>query len=259
MLPQGLASQLTTDARIIETTTGTYRLEILPGEKGSYRLAQLDDYCMLARRDFAWRPGFRLLLQARASAGEIPGTWGFGLWNDPFGMYILNGAGVLRLPALPNAAWFFFASPPNYLTIWDNLPARGNLASTWRSRCVPTPLLALGAPILPFSLIPPVMRVLRRLARGMILQDAVDVPIDAAMWHTYGIEWQPEYVRFQVDESTVLQTTIVPQGPLGLVLWIDNQYAALPPSGMPGYGTLPTPQNAWIEVRELSWGQVRES
>jgi len=49
----------------------------------------------------------------------------------------------------------------------------------------------------------------------------------------------------------VLETEIAPPGPLGLVLWVDNQYAALPPDGRLRYGTLPNPEAAWVELEEL--------
>ena len=251
-----LRPHLTPGAAVQKMEHGGWRLEIPPGDKGEYRLAQLDDYSRLPRRDFAWRPGFRLQLQARASAAVLPGTWGFGLWNDPFSMGVLSGTGILRLPALPNAAWFFFASPPNYLSLRDDLPAQGNLAAVFRSPRVPPLLLALGAPLLAVCLVPPVMRLLRRWGRRVIRQDAVDIALDPTAWHTYALQWLPGYVHFLVDGETVLQSAVVPRGPLGLVLWVDNQYAALPPSGRLGYGTLPTPEGAWVEVRELSWGRV---
>jgi hypothetical protein len=36
------------------------------------------------------------------------------------------------------------------------------------------------------------------------------------------------------------------------VIWIDNQYAALPPTGRLSFGALPNPQPAWIEISDLS-------
>jgi hypothetical protein len=60
-------------------------------------------------------------------------------------MAILKGTEMLRLPALPNTAWFFFASPPNYLSLRDDLPAQGALAAVFRSPRLPASLLVLGA------------------------------------------------------------------------------------------------------------------
>jgi hypothetical protein len=53
-----------------------------------------------------------------------------------------------------------------------------------------------------------------------------------------------------VDGEVVLQTAFAPRGPLGLVLWLDNQYAYWQPDGRLGYGTLPSP-DAWIEIKEM--------
>jgi hypothetical protein len=49
----------------------------------------------------------------------------------------------------------------------------------------------------------------------------------------------------------VFEPSISPHGPLGLVIWIDNQFAAIPPSGKVRFGTLPTPEPAWLEVEGL--------
>jgi hypothetical protein len=238
---------------VSETSPGLFRLQIPPGEAGTYRLAQLDDYRSKPRRDFPWTRGFVLQLMARSSRRVMPGTWGFGFWNDPFSMAILSGAGMLRLPNLPNSAWFFFSSPPNYLTLRDDLPVCGNLAVSYRSVHIPPGLLLLCAPILTFSLLPPIMRFMRQLASAIIIQDAVDLRLDPTKWHTYLIEVRDNQVKFRVNGSTVLNTVVVPLGPLGLVLWIDNQYAALPPSGKLKFGTLATPENSWIEFKEISY------
>ena len=72
--------------------------------------------------------------------------------------------------------------------------------------------------------------------------------LDATEWHEYRMEWRQGSVDFHVDDQLVFQTGIAPQGPLGLVIWIDNQYAAFPPDGRLRYGTLPAQEEAWIEV-----------
>jgi hypothetical protein len=49
---------------------------------------------------------------------------------------------------------------------------------------------------------------------------------------------------------------IHPRGRLGLVIWIDNQYASLPPDGHVGYGTLANDQPAWLELEDLNLGSA---
>ncbi len=247
---------LTPGSQVIETQPGTWRLEIPAGRKGSYRLAQLDDYHTLKRPDFPWRltgagDRIRLNLQARASASQLPGTWGFGLWNDPFSFSLGMGGASQRFPALPETAWYFFASPPNYLSFYDHLPAQGALAATFHSPPWPAWQLALAAPALGLFMLPPLGRWLRRFARRWIKQDAAQLTIDPTGWHSYAIEWSLAQVLFQVDDIPVLATKVAPHGPLSLVLWIDNQYAALPPNGRLGYGTLESPAPSWIELAHI--------
>jgi hypothetical protein len=246
-----LRPNFTREARVERLSQDVWRLEIPAGLARRYRLAQLDDYGRLPRHAFRWRPPLDLALQARASEALPPGTWGMGLWNDPFGMAILSGAEVLRLPALPNTAWFFFASPPNYLSLRDDLPAQGGLAATFSAPNLP-PLLLLPAGVaLPFLALPPTTRWLRRLARRWVRQDACRLEIDPTQWHAYRLQWLAERVRFWVDEVLVLESAAVPRPPLGLVLWVDNQYAALPPDGRLRFGMLANPQPAWLEVAGL--------
>ena len=247
-----LSPNLTPLSRVVEIERGVWRLELPAGPPGHYRLAQLDDYTALPRRAFTWHAPVSLTLRARASAQVIPGTWGFGFWNDPFGMALFSGADALRLPTLPNAAWFFFASPPNALSLRDDLPGQGWLAATFRSVRLPVMARAFGAFALPLLVIPPARRWLRRLGQRLVRQDAVDLSLDPTDWHTYELDWLPEQVRFRVDGSLVLETPVSPPGPLGLVLWVDNQYAALPAGGRAGWGTLSNPHPAWVEIADLT-------
>ena len=234
---------------------GAWRLSVPAGAGGKYRLAQLDDYSGLPRHLFPWDSPLALSLRARASAVALPGTWGFGLWNDPFSLSLGFGGGTRRFPALPNTAWFFHASPPNYLSLRSDLPAQGFLTATFRSPILPAPLLAALSPALFLFTLPPAARLLRRLAGQVIRQDAALVDaastINVTDWHSYQIDWNPDSVVFSVDGETILNTPVSPHGPLALVLWIDNQYVALPPNGRLSFGALPNLQPAWIEIGDL--------
>ncbi len=243
---------LSPGARLATTGADAWRLEIPAGAAGRYRLAQLDDYAHLPRRAFLHRPPLALSLSARASSPDLPGTWGFGLWNDPFSFSLGIGGGSRRLPALPSAAWFFFASPSNYLSLRDDLPASGGLAGVFVSPDLPSLLLAPGAAFLPLLAFRPLRRLLRRLLRRFIRQEAASLALPVQDWHTYEIEWLVDELTFQVDGQVALRTPLAPGSPLGLVIWIDNQFAAFPPDGRLSYGTLANPQPAWIEIRELA-------
>jgi hypothetical protein len=239
----------------------------------------------LPRRAFAWQPPVTLRLRARASDSSLPGTWGFGLWNDPFGFAIGFGGTARRLPALPNTAWFFHASPESYLSLQpchfeeqsdeaipsqaqeiaslsyppgqagkkrprNDTPANGFFAGTFRSPRWPSPLLAPALLALPFLALRPASRLLRRLAGRLVRQDGNAVNVDVTQWHAYSIRWKANFVIFLVDGAEIFRTPLAPRGPLGLVLWIDNQYAAWRPDGRLGYGTLANPA-AWLEFENI--------
>jgi len=212
-----LTSHATPGASIHQIACG-WRLELPAGPGGSYRLAQLDDYTRRTRRHFPHRPPFTLELVARVSAETLPGTWGFGLWNDPFGLTFSPAGSMLRLPALPQAAWFFHASPPNWLSLQPGLPGEGFLHS---------------------------------LATGLVAQEGVELSVDPTQEHGYCLEWRSQGVLFSVDEQTVLETPLQPGAPLGLVTWIDNQFLAWRVDTWPNWGTLENPP-AWLEITSLS-------
>jgi hypothetical protein len=230
--------------RVTRTQNG-YLLEIPPGDGLHYRLAQLDDYAKSRRTDFAHRPSLSLSLRARASANSIPGTWGFGLWNDPFGLSIGFGGNPFRPPALPNAIWFFHASAENYLSFKDK-PENGFLAQAFHSPNFPLLPLAHAGLSFPFS------RVRTREVMGKIIEeDGVRLSVDVIEWHRYRLDWSPKRSAFWVDEALMLETPVSPRPPLGLVIWIDNQYMAFTPEGKIGFGVLENTEPAWLEVKDL--------
>lgn len=242
-----LAERKTRGAEVIHPQPAAWALTIPPGPSGQYRLAQVDDTTRLPRGRFIHRTPFRLSLRARVSAAGLPGTWGFGLWNDPFGLGFGEGSG-LQLPVLPNAAWFFHASPPNHLALRDTHPADGFLAAVFRSPRVPAVFSLAAAPGLALLLWPGGARWLRRLAAGLIAEDAAALDLDPSTWRCYTIAWEEDAVRFEVDGTRVFETGISPRGRLGVVIWIDNQYAAFPPHARPRTGTLAAEGTSRLEV-----------
>ena len=246
-----------------------YRLSIPAGKADQYRLAQLDDYAQLRRGQFPLRAPNSLTLLARTSSGSIPGTWGFGFWNDPFGLSLGFGGNPFRLPVLPNAAWFFGASEENHLSFRDPLSvprgeiaAKGFLAQTFRSPRFDLRLVPAGL-ALPFS-----RRTTRRWLGKVIEEEGVQLwsseahgrsqepdpgpySVDPTQWHRYQLDWREKRVSFHVDGVLVLESSIRPHPPLGLVIWIDNQFAAFTPEGKIGFGVLENPEPAWLEINDL--------
>jgi hypothetical protein len=202
-----------------------------------------------------------LSLRARVSSDSLPGTWGFGWWNDPFGLSLGFGGSPFRLPSLPNAAWFFSASPENWLTFKSlstsgapsaqGAPGNGLLAQSFRAPKIPSPLLALaGIPALPLLATRLTRKFLRRWAGWFIREETVRLGADPTQWHSYRLEWSPKRVVWEVDEARVLETSVSPRPPLGLVVWIDNQFAAFTPEGKLGFGVL-AGEEAWLEIEDF--------
>lgn len=257
----------TKDGRVEEISRDAshYLLSIPAGKADRYRLAQLDDYTQLTRRKFPLHCPFSLILSARTSSNCIPGTWGFGLWNDPFGMSLGFGGSPFRLPALPNAVWFFGASEESYLsfrstasgatnsplsapptgTSQRGIAANGFLAQSFRAPKFHPWLIPAGM-ALPFS-----RRITRRLMGKVIEDEGVRLSVDVTEWHSYKLDWRETRVSFEVDETLVFESQVSPHPPLGTVIWIDNQYAAFTPEGRIGFGVLENPAPAWLEVKDI--------
>ncbi len=234
-------------AGVDETSPGHFRLSIPGGPAGIYRLAQLDDYTHTNRDKFDWKAPCTLEIRCRVSHPALPGTWGFGFWNDPFSTNLGFSGMKRRLPALPNAAWFFYANPPNFLSLRDHGPAQGFLAATFRSPLFSPVLLAPGLVGLPLLAWPPAARLLRRLGRLLVKDTAALIQVDPTEWHTYRVDVQPERANFQMDGQGIFETGMAPRGKLGLVIWIDNQYATFSPDGRIKLGTLENPA-AWMQI-----------
>ena len=233
----------------LEPAGSTLRFVVDRTTSGRYSNAQIDDYADMPRRRFPWRPPLRLTVRARFShpAGSMKGTAGFGFWNDPF---LMTGR---RLPTLPRAIWFFHASQPSDIKLDLDQPGHG-----WKAATVDAlrPAALLLAPIaLPAMLLmkirsvyralwPPIQRVTR----------ASEARVQATMteWHTYVIEWDSCYSRFLVDGELVAGPVPSPRGPLGFVMWLDNQYMVATPQGRLGWGVLDITDRQWMEVQQFA-------
>jgi hypothetical protein len=254
----------------VEVIPNGWHLEISDGGPSTYRLAQLNDYALLARRRFVWRNQATLSLRCRVSQPNLPGTWGFGFWNDPFTVSLGLQGMARRLPVLPNACWFFYASEHNHLSFSDSkisrfwqktptsgdvgvreLPASGFLAQSFSSPRIPSALLGVGVFASPLLLIRPLSKWIRaNIAAKLIREDAKRISVDVTEWHDYRLRWRANQVEYAIDGETVFETATSPKGPLGLVIWIDNQYAAWKPDGSLGMGALENPA-AWMEICNL--------
>jgi hypothetical protein len=229
---------------------------VLPRTDQGYADAQLDDYgaalsggpTIGSRRNLPWRPGVELRLRARFShhIDALVGTAGFGFWNAPF------GDPTVRLPALPQSTWFFYASRPTYLPLAPDGPGRGFFASTLDAS---TPSALALAPLSPFVLLLNQSSRLRRLIwpavrRGLGISYS-QIEIDITQWHEYRLRWSQDGCTFMINGEETLRTDHSPQGPLGFVCWLDNQYLVATNRGRLAWGVLPTVMTQWLEVTDL--------
>ncbi|MCS6845946.1 MAG: family 16 glycosylhydrolase [Caldilineales bacterium] len=248
----------------IEPSAEGLRLTTVDAQAGEYSNAQLDDYTGLPRRRFLWRPPLTLTVRARFShpgfspldrqepaaidpAARLVGTAGFGFWNDPFQFT------EKRLPAPPRALWFFYASPPSDMKLDLHTPGWGWKAAAIDAGRLPFFLLLPTAPVaIPLMRLPAAYRRLWPIGQAAIGVAEALLSVDMTAWHTYTIRWEPRRAAFAVDGQEVLATARPPRGPLGLVLWLDNQAMVVTPQGRFRHLVLDRPGRQWLELAELT-------
>lgn len=239
--------------RVENPASGAYNLVLPPISKG-YADAQIDDYGRLKRANYPWRPGTRLSLKARFSHNEdeLVGTAGFGFWNAPF------GDPTVPWPTLPQAAWFFYGSPPTNLPLALEGAGRGWFASTVNARSRQAFMLLPAAPlVLLLNQFRPLRERIWPLVRQRLGITFRPLQLDLTQWHTYRLDWEKTGCTFLVDGETVLQTSTASPGPLGFVCWVDNQYMVLTNRGRFGWGTKPTAAEQSLHITNLQINQIR--
>ena len=246
----------------LELTGGTLRFVNTDTSSRRYTDAQIDDYQGLPRHRFLWHPPLKMTVRARFShpAGELRGTAGFGFWNDPF---LMTGA---RMPALPRALWFFYASPPSNMKLDLHTPGYGWKAATidaLRPTAIllapftPLAVLLMKVPSLYRVLWPPIQQALHVRETAVEVESRGEASRTMTEWHTYVIEWGVQRARFWVigeGRDSIAPVLDAPSscGPLGFVMWLDNQYMVVTPWGRLGWGLLDTPGGQWMEVDTLA-------
>lgn len=252
-LGQGLGSRwhpYLVGAGSLESTGAVLRFILTNASAEEYSNAQIDDYRGLPRRRFAWHPPLRLTVRARfsAPAGKLQGTAGFGFWNDPF---LMSGA---RAPTLPRAIWYFYSSHPSNMKLDLQTPGHGWKAATLDAL---RPAAALWAPVAPFAVLlmnlRPVYRTLWPSIQQSLRVREATIAVDMTQWHTYVLDWGVEDSHFSLSTPksshfSPLLTAPSPRGPLGFVMWMDNQYLVATPWGQLRWGLLDAEEGQSMEV-----------
>ena len=222
-------------------------------QQGQYTDAQIDDYNTMPRANYPWRPPLRMQVIARSSlpaatlssTGEdtasLRGTAGFGFWNYPFSV-----RGDILM--LPEAVWFFYASPPSNMALVPGIPGWG-----WKAQVVHSMRpgsLAATVPLaatIAFGLLTGATRPAAHWMQKVSGACEALLSVEMTEWHRYTLEWQRNGASFWVDDTLVLRSPHSPSRPLGFVAWLDNQYALATPRGVLRFGTISSgPQ--WLEM-----------
>jgi hypothetical protein len=244
----------------VETLAGPVTRLAVPPKASGYADAQLDDTAALPRKLFRWRPPLRLRLRARASQAVPQGTLGFGFWNDPFALSLGQGGAARRLPAPPQALWFFYASAPADLRFTPGAAGHGWKAMQLATRRIPTALLlALAPAAILLAQIPPVRGLMLGRALAQVRGAEAMLSAGLADWHAYEIDWRTDGAEFRLDGQLMLRTSIPLAGPLGFVAWIDNQYATATPESGFRFGLIPTRQAQWLEIEAFELSAAGEA
>lgn len=236
----------------VQAHAGTVRLALGGQEGVEYCDAQLDDYSVDGV--LRWQPPVCLSLRARFShpTDALQGTLGFGFWNDPLQM-TTNSTGKWGIPTmrLPQAAWFFFAASPSNLPWAYAVPGIGWKAATLDASRGRVRLLLPFAPIaMLMCRLPGIYTRLWPWIQSLLKIDEKLLSTQTHQWHEYRLLWDVGEVRFWVDEAEVFCTSRSPQGPLGLVIWIDNQFMVATPQGILRHGLVSSGEQ-WLEIASL--------
>ena len=252
-------AQTTLGGGTLSYEDGALRMSLAGAERGQYSDAQIDDYSHLSRARYPWRPPLRMQVEARASLpargpihAVLQGTAGFGFWNYPFSV---RG----DILTLPEAVWFFYASPQSNMALVPDVSGWG-----WKAQVVhsmrPGAFLSIPPLALSTSLAlltgktGPAARWLQRLTGA---HEAL-LSVELTTWHTYTLEWRAHEARFLVNGQEVLRAPDPPTRPLGFVAWLDNQFAIATPRGVLRFGTVSSgPQ--WLEIANLTITPLEES
>jgi len=214
----------------------------------AYSNAQISDYDPANRR-FRYKPPIRLTIRARASAPahQLRGTAGFGFWNHPFAP---NERGF----RLPQAVWFFFASPQSNISLAKDVSGSGWKAAIMDARRWQFLTLLPTAPI-GFLLMRIPYLYDRLWGIGQQALGVSEARLDGnllAESHTYELVWRKDSVVFAVDNRVVHQAITAPSQPLGFVAWMDNQFAVVTPQGQFKFGLVDVTQEQSLVIERIA-------
>ena len=252
-VPDAHWTQVTTGGAYLKTSKSVIRMGYDSAKPGKYTDAQIDDYTMLSKSEYIWKPPLRMTVRARfshlaASAnsttrtkGILRGTAGFGFWNKPFTM---QGNWF----TLPQSIWFFYSAPPSNMALVPGLPGQG-----WKTQVINTTFTGVIANVIPTAFNALFGRIQKRFyPSGKALRRFAGahetlIHEDMTKWHTYTLEWHKNESLFWIDDTLIAKVPTAPTKPLGFVAWLDNEYCVVTPRGELRFGKTTSSQQ-WLDV-----------
>ncbi len=255
--PDSHWTQVTTGGAYLKTSKSVLRLGYDAATPKRYSDSQIDDYTMLSKADYLWKPPLRMTVRARFShpaatatstektKGVLRGTAGFGFWNKPFTM---QGNWF----TFPEALWFFYSAPPSNMALVPGIAGWG-----WKAQVIHTTAGSAAANAVPALASAVYGRVQSKsqpaghaMQRFTGAHEAV-VTEDMTEWHTYTLEWREHSSLFWVAGELLLEAPKAPTKPLGFVAWLDNEYAVVTPRGELRFGKT-TAGKQWLDVDSIT-------
>lgn len=249
-------TQVLTGGAYLQIRNSVLRLAYDKAGRDSYSDAQIDDYTMLSRKEYLWRPPLRMTVRARFSHNTVDvadtntakkvlrGTAGFGFWNKPFTM---QGHWFTK----PQAVWFFYSAPPSNMALVPGLPGWG-----WKAQIINTTAVGMAINSMPAALAAGYARLTNKQPSGHAIRRFVGahekiITNNIKDWHTYKLEWRQRESAFWVDDKLLYKTDTAPTRPLGFVAWLDNEYAVVTPRGELKFGKTACDKQ-WLEIDKIS-------
>lgn len=250
-------TQVTTGGASLEVSKSVLRLGFKAAKQDKYTDTQIDDYTMVSKSDYVWKPPLRMTVRARfshiaakadsteATKGVLRGTAGFGFWNKPFTM---QGNWF----TLPQATWFFYSAPPSNMALVPGSPGWG-----WKAQVVNTTPIGTLTNALPTALNAVYGRLRKNASlSGRAMQrftgtEETIISHDMTKWHTYTLEWRKQESLFWVDDELIMHVPVAPAKPLGFVAWLDNEYAVVTPRGELRFGKTNSGAQ-WLDIDSIT-------
>ncbi len=230
---------------VVEFDDQCGRLTLPEASRHAYSDAQVQDYAGLARRDYPWRPPLHFSIEARFSSSS---AWHRGIWllEQPCFVAWPSGASSRSVVLLGVAAVHDGTRAGRAGTRLEGRDHRRHDSTRVSMVAVCAHRAARYAAMRAYAAgYGPgcSTRCCSRLSRCSIST--------APTWHRYEIFWLRDRLLWGVDGQSVLETRSAPRGPLGLVIWNDNQWARVTPAGSFGAGLLDAATSQWLEYRDL--------